>query len=201
MFIKQLSVGPLGTNCYLLAAGAAGDAAVIDPGGEAEVILAAAREQGLKIRCVLLTHGHFDHTGAVADLRAALPGLPVYLHPADRALLGDMLMPAIGETRDYSEGDRIRVGALDVAVLHTPGHTPGGVTLMVEDVLFTGDTLFAGSMGRTDFAGGDEGAIMASLKRLGALERDFRVLPGHMEGSTLDRERRYNPCLREAMDL
>ena len=107
----------------------------------------------MELKLILLTHAHFDHTGGVAELCAALPGVPVYLHPADAALVGGDVFPAVGaETTPYQDGDVVKLGKMDIEVLHTPGHTPGGVTLKVGDVLLTGDTLFQGSMGRTDFA-------------------------------------------------
>ena len=199
MKIKALQVGPIGTNCYLLEDETTNAAAVVDPGGEPERILHQLKADGAEVKCILLTHAHFDHTGGVAGLRAALPGVPVYLHPADAALLGTGEMPAIGPTVPYEEGDKVSVGSLTVQVLHTPGHTPGGVTLLVEgqNVLFTGDTLFQGSMGRTDLGGSYE-EIMRSLARLAALEGDYHVLPGHMGTSTLERERRTNYYLMEA---
>lgn len=200
MKIKLMQVGDIGTNCYLLEDEDTLSAAIIDPGGEAQGILEQARAAGVTVKAILLTHGHYDHTGAVRELRSALPGVPVYLHPADAALLGTAVLPPIGETVPYEEGDKLSVGSLTVQVLHTPGHTPGGVTLRVDDALFTGDTLFQGSMGRTDLGGSYED-IMASLKRLGELEGDLQVLPGHMGVSTLDRERRTNYFLREAMGL
>ena len=197
MNIKLMQVGEIGTNCYLLEDEDTRSAAIIDPGGEARGILGQAKADGVQVKAILLTHSHYDHTGAV---REALPGVPVYLHPADAAQLGTAVMPPIGETLPYQEGDTVPVGNLTVQVLHTPGHTPGGVTLRVEDVLFTGDTLFQGSMGRTDL-GGSYTEIMASLKRLGQLEGDLQVLPGHMGVSTLDRERKSNYFLREALGL
>lgn len=200
MNIKLMQVGEIGTNCYLLEDEDTRSAAVIDPGGEARGILGQAKADGVQVKAILLTHSHYDHTGAVRELREALPGVPVYLHPADAAQLGTAVMPPIGETLSYQEGDTVPVGNLTVQVLHTPGHTPGGVTLRVEDVLFTGDTLFQGSMGRTDL-GGSYTEIMASLKRLGQLEGDLQVLPGHMGVSTLDRERKSNYFLREALGL
>lgn len=200
MNIKLMQVGEIGTNCYLLEDEDTRSAAIIDPGGEARGILDQAKADGVQVKAILLTHSHYDHTGAVRELREALPGVPVYLHPADAAQLGTAVMPPIGETRPYQEGDTVPVGNLTVQVLHTPGHTPGGVTLRVEDVLFTGDTLFQGSMGRTDL-GGSYTEIMASLKRLGQLEGDLQVLPGHMGVSTLDRERKSNYFLREALGL
>ena len=200
MNIKLMQVGEIGTNCYLLEDEDTRSAAIIDPGGEAQGILDQAKADGIQVKAILLTHSHYDHTGAVRELREALPGVPVYLHPADAAQLGTAVMPPIGETLPYQEGDTVPVGNLTVQVLHTPGHTPGGVTLRVEDVLFTGDTLFQGSMGRTDL-GGSYTEIMASLKRLGQLEGDLQVLPGHMGVSTLDRERKSNYFLREALGL
>ena len=200
MNIKLMQVVEIGTKCYLLEDEDTRSAAVIDPGGEAQGILDQAKADGVQVKAILLTHSHYDHTGAVRELREALPGVPVYLHPADAAQLGTAVMPPIGETLPYQEGDTVPVGNLTVQVLHTPGHTPGGVTLRVEDVLFTGDTLFQGSMGRTDL-GGSYTEIMASLKRLGQLEGDLQVLPGHMGVSTLDRERKSNYFLREALGL
>ena len=108
-------------------------------------------------------------------------------------------MHSFGNITPYREGDVVNVAGIDVEVLETPGHTPGSVTLRAENVLFTGDTLFAGSMGRTDLPGGGEGEIMRSLKRLGELEGDYQVLPGHEGQSTLERERKSNYCLRAAM--
>ena len=200
MQIKMMQVGPLGTNCYLLEDEASKTAAVVDPGGDALRILAQAQADGAEIKMILLTHAHFDHTGGVAALCKALPGVPVYLHPDDAALLGSEVFPDIGApTVPYRDGDAVTLGGLTIQVLHTPGHTPGGVCLLVGDALFTGDTLFYGSMGRTDFAGGSYEDIMASLKRLAQLPGDYRVLPGHMDTTTLERERRINLFLREAL--
>lgn len=199
MIVKQMPVGSLGTNCYLLSDEVSGLGAVIDPGGSAKTILAAVAEARVTVTMLLLTHGHFDHTGAVKELRETFPGVKVYLHPADKALLGDAIMPAIGETEDYGEGDVLTLGSLSIRVLHTPGHTPGGVCLAVENVLFTGDTLFEGSMGRTDLEGGSETQLLHSLKRLAQLPGDWRVFPGHEGSSTLERERTTNFCMLEAM--
>ena len=198
MIIKKLEVPPIGTNCYILEDNDTKSAAIIDPGGAPDAILNRVKEDGMEVKMILLTHGHYDHTGAVAALRAALPGVPVYLHPADAALTGGEVMPAVGETVPYGEGDVIPLGNLSITVLHTPGHTPGGVCLKVGDTLFTGDTLFQGSMGRTDLPGGDYGQIMASLKRLDALPGNFQVLPGHMGATTLNRERTDNYFMIEA---
>ena len=200
MKVKLLRVGPIGTNCYILEDDQTNLAAVIDPGDEPELIQEALEKEGVEVRYLLLTHGHYDHTGGVAELCAALPGVPVYLHPADAALVGGDVFPAVGaETTPYQDGDVVKLGKMDIEVLHTPGHSKGSVTLKVGDVLFCGDTLFAGSCGRTDLRGGSYEQIMQSLKRLGELKGDFHVCPGHEATSTLERERQYNPFLREAM--
>ena len=200
MKIHVLQVGPIGTNCYLLEDENTHAAAVVDPGDEADRILAQAKADGVEIQSILLTHAHYDHTTGVGGLLKALPNIPVYLHPADIARLGTPVFPALGvEPTPYDDGDVVKVGGIDVQVLHTPGHTPGGVCLMAGDVLFTGDTLFQGSMGRIDFEGGSYEDIMASLARLAHLPGDFRVLPGHMDASTLERERKTNYYIREAL--
>ena len=200
MKIHVLQVGPIGTNCYLLEDENTHAAAVVDPGDEAARILAQAKEDGVEIKLILLTHAHYDHTTGVAELHKALPDVLVYLHPDDAARLGTPVFPPLGmESTPYKDGDVVRVGDIDVQVLHTPGHTPGGVCLMAGDVLFTGDTLFQGSMGRTDLPGGSYEQIMASLARLARLPGDFQVLPGHMGMSTLEAERKSNYYMQEAM--
>lgn len=202
MQVKVLQVGPIGTNCYILEDEAAKLAAVIDPGDEAEKILSVLKEDGVETRYILLTHGHYDHTTGVPDLHRALPEAKVYIHRADAQGAGSRLFPLAGEIADlhfYDEGDTLPLGGLTIHVLHTPGHSKGGVTLQVGDVLFCGDTLFAGSCGRTDLNGGSYEEIMQSLKRLGQLPGDYHVCPGHDVTSTLERERKTNPFLREAM--
>ena len=190
MKISIMQVGPIGTNCYILEDEK--KIAVIDPGEETEGT----------VEYILLTHGHYDHTTAVPELHKALPEAKIYIHQADANGAGSRLFPLAGQVDGlllYDEGDSLPLGSLTIEVLHTPGHSKGSVTLRAGDVLFTGDTLFAGSMGRTDLSGGDEGEIMASLKRLGELEGSFTVCPGHMQTSTLDQERKTNPYLRMAM--
>ena len=202
MKVKLLRVGPIGTNCYILEDDQTNLAAVIDPGDEPELIQEALEKEGLKVRYLLLTHGHYDHTTAVPALHRVYPQADIYIHQADANGAGSTLFPLAGEVDDlklYDEGDVIRLGDHEIQVLHTPGHSPGSVTLKVEDVLFTGDTLFAGSCGRTDLRGGSYEQIMQSLKRLGELKGDFHVCPGHEATSTLERERRSNPFLMEAM--
>ena len=202
MKVKLLRVGPIGTNCYILEDDQTNLAAVIDPGDEPELIQEALEKEGVEVRYLLLTHGHYDHTTAVPALHRVYPQADIYIHQADANGAGSTLFPLAGEVDDlelYGGGDVIRLGDHEIQVLHTPGHSPGSVTLKVEDVLFTGDTLFAGSCGRTDLRGGSYEQIMQSLKRLGELKGDFHVCPGHEATSTLERERRSNPFLMEAM--
>ena len=202
MQVKVLQVGPIGTNCYLLEDEKAHVAAVIDPGDEAGRILQVIKDDGVDVKYILLTHGHYDHTTAVPELHHALPQAEIYIHKADANGAGSRLFPLAGQIPDlkfYDEGDALTLGELTIQVLHTPGHSKGSVTLKVGDVLFCGDTLFAGSCGRTDLAGGSYDEIMASLKKLGELPGDYHVCPGHDVTSTLERERRSNPFLREAM--
>ena len=202
MEVKVLQVGPIGTNCYILEDEKARVAAIIDPGDEAGRILQVIEDDGVDVKYILLTHGHYDHTTAVPQLHKALPQAEIYIHRADANGAGSQLFPLAGQIPDlkfYDEGDTLALGDMTIQVLHTPGHSKGSVTLKVGDVLFCGDTLFAGSCGRTDLAGGSYAEIMASLKKLGQLPGDYHVCPGHDVTSTLERERRSNPFLREAM--
>lgn len=202
MEVKVLQVGPIGTNCYILEDEKARAAAIIDPGDEAGRILQVIEDDGVDVKYILLTHGHYDHTTAVPQLHRALPQAEIYIHRADANGAGSQLFPLAGQIPDlkfYDEGDTLALGDMTIQVLHTPGHSKGSVTLKVGDVLFCGDTLFAGSCGRTDLAGGSYAEIMASLKKLGQLPGDYHVCPGHDVTSTLERERRSNPFLREAM--
>lgn len=202
MKVSVMQVGPIGTNCYFLQDEESGLMAIIDPGDDWERILHQVKKAEGEVKYILLTHGHYDHTTAVPDLVKALPGVQVYIHQADANGAGSQLFPLAAQVKDlnnYDEGDTLTLGSLTIEVLHTPGHSKGSVTLKVGDVLFTGDTLFCGSCGRTDLRGGSYEEIMVSLKRLGELEGDFHVCPGHDRTSTLERERKYNPFLLEAM--
>lgn len=202
MKIKSMQVGELATNCYILIDDAEKKAAVIDPGDEADRILAELKGLDAQVEYILLTHGHYDHIGAVAQLHQALPQTKVYLHKADSRGTGFHVVPLADQVADllyYDDGDNLKLGSLTIHVIHTPGHTPGGVTLRVGEALFTGDTLFAGSMGRSDFPGGNTQQLFASLKKLARLEGDFQVLPGHDRTTTLERERRSNVFMLEAL--
>lgn len=194
MKIYTLPLGQLETNCYLVADGD-GVAAVIDPAAAPERILQTARESSLTIQAILLTHGHFDHVGAVAGLSQALR-CPVWMHENELTLPEYLTDGPLYYTDGYGEGDTVTVGKLNFTVLHTPGHTPGSVCLRCGDALFSGDTLFAGSCGRTDFSGGSGSEMCRSLRRLAQLPGDLAVYPGHGEATALARERRENPYLR-----
>ena len=201
MDIKLLIVGPIETNCYLLCDEKEKVCAVIDPGDEAPRILSAVERTGCTMTAILLTHGHYDHTSAVADLVRQCPGTAVYLSAKDTAAYGapQSLFPPVPGAKDYGEGDTVKVGSLTVQVLATPGHSEGGVSLLCGDALFCGDTLFAGDCGRTDLYGGSMPVLLKSLRRLGQLPGNPLVLPGHMETSYLDQERTGNPWMRQAL--
>ena len=197
MQITVFQLGQLGANCYIVADEEARSCAVVDPGGQGRELAAWLREQNLTPKYVLLTHGHFDHVGGVKALVAEFPGLPVYLHPGDTNLTPE-LCQGLWWTDHYEDDDVLQMDGVAFRVLHTPGHTPGSVCLMAEDVLLTGDTLFAGSCGRTDFPGGSWDQLMDSFARLAALPGDYAVLSGHSEKTTLETERRSNPYMKEA---
>lgn len=197
MNVKCIVVGNIETNCYLVWQEGREDCAVIDPGGEPERIRLTADGLGKKIVGILLTHGHFDHVTGVKGLKS--PEIPVYLHEADTRLPLWLSGGKPQNTHTYGQGDEIRLAGLEFTVLHTPGHTPGSVCLMAEDILFTGDTLFSGACGRTDLPGGNWADMERSLARLAALPGDRSVYPGHGGGSTLERERRENPYMKRCL--
>ena len=194
MNVKKLALGAYQTNCYLLWEG--DQAVVIDPGYEADTILRALDTLGMGLSAILLTHGHFDHVGAVREL-AAETGCEVYIHAAEATLPPMMTAGELYFTRTYGEGDIIcPVPGLELTVLHTPGHTPGSVCLVWGDQMFSGDTLFQGSCGRVDFPGSSPRDMMTSLHRLASLQADYQVHPGHGPSTTLSREKQYNPYMR-----
>ena len=201
MLIKTLPVGQLETNCYIVTNEATLECVVIDPGDEANTILDYLESNHLICRAIFLTHAHMDHIGAVGAITEELD-VPVYLNERDRALRSrDSFFLSLLDARghNYDDGDIIETAGLSFRVVATPGHTPGGVTLRCEDALFTGDTLFKGSCGRTDLAGGDMMQELASLKKICELPGDYEVYPGHMDSSTLERERLFNYYCRAAL--
>ena len=196
MTVTSLPVGSIGTNCYLLYDETTRDAAVIDPSDNAKPVAARIKELGLNVRGILLTHGHFDHCGDVKRIRK-LTGAQVFVHPADRDLPLPLNRGLVAD-RDLADGDLLDLAGMRLRVLHTPGHTPGSVCFLCGDLLFSGDTLFAGSCGRTDLPGGSPADMNRSLRRLAELAGDYTVYPGHGEETTLEQERRFNPYMAQA---
>ena len=207
MKVLSLMVGPIMTNCYLLCDEAAKVCAVIDPGDEPKRIEAMIASCGCSPVMILLTHGHFDHCTGVAGLLKKWPDLPVYIHEADvtDSSGSELTFRRLDEKnqRYYHEGDTLTVGGLTLRVMETPGHSRGSVCLLVEGqgVIFSGDTLFRGNCGRCDFPGGDYRAMLRSLARLGRLEGQYQVYPGHEEATDMDYERKANPYMKQGMLL
>lgn len=215
-----LPVGYYRANCYILSAEGSREALIIDPGDEPERITGVLKEHGLLARLILLTHAHWDHIGAVADVfdyafaevssgRDATEGKKgpsglgmgaapaVMLHEADASLLEQWSPRPVTPAGFLDDGDELRVGPLVVKALHTPGHTPGGMCYLAAGMVFTGDTLFAGAVGRTDFPGGSHEQLMKSIReKLLTLPDDTVVYPGHNGPTTIGEERRSNPYIQ-----
>ena len=193
MNIHTLPLGAYQTNTYIVENG--GHCVIIDAGYAPEVILRFLLDHNLMADAILLTHGHFDHVGAVRELAVELE-CPVYLHEKELSMPPMMTAGPLYYTHTYGEGDRLQLAGISFRVLHTPGHTPGSVCLIAANHLFSGDTLFAGSCGRTDLPGGDWATICKSLTRLAGMENDYLVHPGHGESTTLASEKQYNPYMQ-----
>ena len=203
MIITSLAVGPIMANCFIVGCEETRAAAVIDPGDEADRILLALADARLTVTQIINTHGHFDHVGANARLKKAT-GAPISVHALDAPMLTQLSRMAAmwgmsaenspAPDRLIDEGDRIVAGNITFRVIHTPGHTPGGVSLLADGHLFVGDTLFAGSVGRTDFPGGDFETLKASIqKKLFVLGDALCVHTGHGPDTTIGEEKRHNP--------
>ena len=195
MQIKTMPLGSYQTNCYMVFLEDGKTCLLIDPGFEPEYVLEQVRREGKQVEAILLTHGHFDHVGGVKKI-AAEENCRIFICAEDLSLNPRLTDGAIDYTDTYAEGDLLELAGLQLQVLQTPGHTPGSVCLLCEDVIFSGDTLFAGTCGRTDFPGGDYRQMLQSLHRLALLPGDYRVLPGHAEESTLEAERKTNPFMQ-----
>ena len=204
LVIETFTLGPFQTNCYL--AQSEGEGWIIDASFEPAPMIQAARRLGVSLRALVLTHAHVDHIAGVAEVVRAFPGLPVWLHEAERDWLGDpelnlsafmgvpVSMP--GPDRLLHEGDRLSLGRTAWTVRHTPGHSPGGITLVGDafETAFVGDALFAGSIGRTDFPGCSFDTLAHSIRSvLYALPDATTIYPGHGPTSTIGREKRSNP--------
>ena len=193
--IHCMVLGAYQTNCYIVHQENSDQCIVIDPGYEAHVICDQLDVLHLEPEAILLTHGHFDHVGAVRDL-AATYGCRVFMRIEETTMPPQLTAGALYYTDEYPTDGKLQVAQLDIQVVHTPGHTPGSVCILIEDAMFSGDTLFAGSMGRCDFPGSSIFEMRKSLRRLCALEKNYKVFPGHGEDSTLDFEKKTNPYLR-----
>ena len=185
--IHTLTLGAYGTNCYIVHDSASETCCVIDPGYTPEKVLSEVDALGLTVEAILLTHGHFDHVGGVKEI-AAETGCDVYLCADELTMPPQMTAGQLYYTKTYGEGDTLHLAGLTISVIRTPGHTPGSVCLLIDDAMFSGDTLFASSCGRTDFPGGSDAAMSASLKRLSTLPPETRVLPGHGPETTIEHE-------------
>lgn len=203
--IIKMATGIYGANCYIIYSEKTKDGIIVDPGGDADVILQRVKEQELNIKYIVLTHGHGDHIGAVPELKQKL-NIPLLVHKEDENMINDpevnlsniMAMGPISIKADrlLKDGDIIEFGDIKAEVIHTPGHTRGGICLKIGRYLITGDTLFQKSIGRTDLAGGNYDIIIKSIKeKLLVLDNNLIVLPGHGESSTILEERVSNPFL------
>lgn len=206
MILKALAVGPIMANCYILGCERTKSAAVIDPGEEADRILMKLAEDKLTLKYIINTHGHFDHVGGNAGLKKA-SGADLLIHKADAPMLGELGRTAASfglpaenspaPDRTIDEGDEISFGEITLTVIHTPGHSPGGISLHTDKMVFVGDALFAGSIGRTDLPGGDYNTLISNIKtKLLVLDDDTKVYTGHGPATTIGQEKRINPFLR-----
>ena len=205
MILESLPTGPLEVNCYIIGCEKTRKAAVVDPGGNVDRILKLLEKHRLKLEMIINTHGHFDHIGGNRQLSEAT-GAALLIHQADRYLLdlaqehaagfGLQTEPSPAPTRELSGGETLQLGELSIQVIHTPGHSPGGICLYVDNCLIVGDTLFAGSVGRTDLPGGDQPLLIAGIReKLLPFPEATRVYPGHGPMTTIGQEKLHNPFL------
>lgn len=206
MLLETLNLGMLATNCYILAAGPRSAAVVIDPAGEIKTIVSRLHKHELDCVGVLVTHGHVDHMAGAGPLSDAA-GAPVFIHKADAGALASPRTRLVGlaggvmatrprQVQYLDEGDRVEVGEIALDVLHTPGHTLGGISFYLPGYLFCGDLIFQGSIGRTDLKGGSLQALLRSVReKVWDMPDDTRILPGHGPATTLGEEKRSNPFL------
>ena len=203
MIIKELAVGMLMANCIILGCEKTREAAVIDPGDETERILLSLADSKLKLKYIINTHGHFDHVGGNKEMKEAT-GADILIHfldapmlsqlSSDAALFGCSAENSPPPDRTLEDNDTITFGEIRLKVIHTPGHSPGGISLYIDNKVFVGDTLFSGSIGRSDLPGGDFNTLISSIKnRLFDLGDDVKVFPGHGPNTTIGKEKHSNP--------
>lgn len=205
MKIKNLVLGPLGTNCYILGCNETKEAVIIDPADEPDIILSELEKESWQAKYILLTHAHLDHIGALADIKNAT-GATILMHPRERIVLNGVEMQAMmlglkapqvpSVEKFVNDGDKISFGNLQLTVLETPGHTPGGVSFLAPNCVFVGDVLFAGSVGRTDLPGASHEILMHSIcEKLLVLSEDTVVYSGHGPNTTIGEEKFSNPFI------
>ena len=203
--IESIVTPGMGVNCYLVSCDKTGKAILVDPGAGSKMISNWLKEKNKDVQYIVLTHGHWDHLGAVEDLRREL-GVKVAIHKDDAAMLTDPKLNlsyysgrnmALSPAEILLEDNQIlKIGEMEVKVLHTPGHTPGGICLLTKDGLLSGDTLFSTSIGRTDFPNGDLNLLLKNIReKLMVLDDNLPVYPGHEEFTSIGREKKYNPYL------
>lgn len=208
MVLECLPIGMFGSNCFII--GQNGEGAVIDAGVDSEAVCRTAETKGLKIKYIILTHGHIDHIFMVDELREKT-GAQVLIHEGDAGAFADAARSGaymVGATHNFGDADRfvkdgdvLEVGGLKLEIIHTPGHTPGGICIKVENNLFTGDTLFMMSIGRTDMEGGSFEVLMDSImNRLMLLDESLKVYPGHGDPTSIGAEKKHNPFVKMARE-
>lgn len=206
MILERIPVGHLQANCYIMGDKDTKQVVVIDPGDQGEIIYQIIIRNGYEVQSIIVTHGHMDHIGAVKYIKEKT-GAPVVIHEADSSALTDSVknlsalmglecvqVPADIELKN---GDHIKVGKYELQVIHTPGHSPGGICILTEDILFSGDTLFQQSVGRTDLPGGNPEQLIHIIRdKLFILPDDTKVYPGHGPSTTIAEEKQTNPYLQ-----
>lgn len=209
MYLETLAVGPLQVNCYIIGCPVTQKALVVDPGDDAERIQEVLQRKGLQLQTIVNTHGHFDHVGGNRKL-IELTGAELLIHAADApflprvrehaAIYGLQVAASPVPTRNLSDGEKLTVGTLTLKVIHTPGHTPGGICLWIGEHLFAGDTLFADSVGRTDLPGGSHEELVTAIReKLFVLPATTIVHPGHGPETTIGHEKRHNPFVGDGI--
>jgi hydroxyacylglutathione hydrolase len=201
MILQKIVVGPLESNCYIIADEHTKETLIVDPGDEPDKIIDLIHENSLQVKYIVCTHAHFDHVGAISDIKQET-GASIIIHQDEREIYRSTREQAVSwgfELDDLpepdmlvSEGDILEIGSLKFVIIHTPGHSPGSICLSGEDILITGDTVFAGSVGRTDFYGGNIVQLKKSFKRLMSFSEETKIFPGHGPETTVEREKKEN---------